>query len=156
MNKENEEVDRIDHALLVLSKLIITMRRVSFIFAGYGILQGMLILIGGDDRFSQIGYIFALSVPGAPSTWGWVILTFGIMSFIGVKNRMYTWSMVGMTGSGLWSLSFGTAFLLSAANYPNANLTAIATYGKDAVLFFLMASVMAKLRKQSRLEASNA
>lgn len=149
---KNNDTDVIDQAILLLSRLLVMMRMSSYILSMYAMVQGLLIVLGGDHRFSQQGYRYAMMVIGAPSSWGWVLGIFGLLSFISLRNRMYTSAMVGMTGCALWSFSFGGSFLIAALQNNNANLTAIAAYGKDGVLFLLTASAMAKLRHQQKNE----
>lgn len=139
---DDEIVDPTSQAFRALAKLLAVSRLSGFVMASYGIFQGAIILIGGDNRFSQIGYITAMRVPGAPDTWGWILGVSGIVAWFGIKNRMYCLASAGMFGGGAWSFAFGGAFLISSVQYPNANLTAMVTYGKDGVLFILMAIVL--------------
>lgn len=134
-----DQNDSVHEAIEALSKLLVMMRLSTYIMAVYAMIQGILVIIGGPDRFSALGYRTAMIVPGAPASWGWVLLAFGIISFVGIKNRMYRVGYLGMFGAGTWSFCFGGAFLISAVQYPEANLTAVATYGKDGVIFVLMA-----------------
>lgn len=138
---ELDIVDPTSKAFLVLARLLSIMRLSGFVMACYAILQGTLIIIGGPARFSQTGYHTAMIIPGAPASWGWVLGICGVVAFIGLKNRLYTVGFIGMFGAGVWSFAFGGAFLISSIQYPEANLTAMVTYGKDAVLFLLMANV---------------
>jgi len=131
---------RIDHAFGTLSKLLITMRMSAYIFTCYAILQGTVILVGGEPRFSALGYDVAMNVPFSPEIWGVTIAISGIMGFVGVKTRSYRLGGLGMLFGAIWSVLFASAFLISAFQQPESNLTAIVAYGKDAILFTLMAS----------------
>jgi hypothetical protein len=54
--------------------------------------------------------------------------------------------------AGLWSGILSVSFLMSANKYPDANLTAIVVYGKDAVCYLLFALILfhyGKHRKDS-------
>lgn len=138
---EFDQIDPTTKAFRTLVRMLALMRLSGYIMACYAILQGFVVIIGGPKRFSAIGYQTALIVPGAPAIWGWVILACGILAFIGIKNRMYAVSMWGMFLGGAWSFAFGGSFLISSIQHENANLTAMVTYGKDGVLFVLMAMV---------------
>jgi hypothetical protein len=131
---------RIDHAFATLSKLLITMRMSAYVFACYAILQGTVIVVGGEPRFSALGYDVAMNVPYSPEIWGVTIAISGSMGFVGVKTRTYLLGGLGMAFGAVWSVMFASAFLISAIQHPESNLTAIVAYGKDAVLFTLMAS----------------
>lgn len=134
-------IDPTSKAFHVLVRLLTAMRLSGFIMASYAIFQGVLIILGGPARFSQVGYVTALLIPGAPASWGLVLLIGGILAFVGLKNRKYMIGAAGMAVCGVWSFAFGGAFLISAIQHSDANLTAMAAYGKDGVLFILMASV---------------
>ena len=141
-----------DHAFETLSKLLLTMRMASLVFSIYALVQGMLIVFGGAGRFSAPGYRVASSFPGAPDIWGtWMIIA-GCLAFYGIKTRSYRVAWLGMGLSGIWSILFSGAFLASALQNPNANLTAIAAHGKDAVIFLLLASANRDLADQARID----
>lgn len=138
---EFDMIDPTSKAFRTLVRLLTAMRLSGFVMASYAIFQGVLIILGGRARFSQVGYITAMLLPGAPASWGVVLLIGGTLAFVGLKNRKYMIGATGMAICGVWSFAFGGAFLISAIQHSNANLTAMAAYGKDGVLFILMASV---------------
>ena len=141
-----------DHAFETLSKLLLTMRMAALVFSVYALVQGTMIVFGRDERFSAPGYMVANSFPGAPDIWGaWMIIA-GSLAFYGVKTRSYRVAWLGMGLSGIWSILFGGAFLASAIQSPNANLTAIAVYGKDAVIFLLLASANRDLENHAKID----
>jgi hypothetical protein len=157
MNEETDLIDSNNQAFRALARLLAIMRLSGFVMACYAMLQGSLVILGGPHRFAQIGYKTAMIIPGAPASWGWALLIFGILAFVGLKNRMYNVGMIGMFGAGVWSFAFGGAFLVSSIQYPEANLTAMVTYGKDAVLFILMAVVHRMLAQiKTKPEANDA
>lgn len=141
MTEDNDLlIEATQEAFSTLAKLLSMMRLSAYVLACYAILQGALIIIGGVERFSATSYQAALLIPQAPESWGWLLGLFGIAAFAGIKNRMYYIASAAMFFSGVWSFAFGGAFLISAAQNPDANLTAIATYGKDAVIFIIVAA----------------
>lgn len=139
-----------DYAFETLSRLLLTMRMSAFVFSYYAILQGCLIIFGADSRFGAEAYSAAASVPGAPDIWGFTLLTFGGFSFYALKTRNYRIGEFSMLLSGLWSFIFAGGFLISAIQSLDANLTAIAAYSKDAVLFVLLAAAHRDLAKQQK------
>lgn len=148
-------IQRIDAAFETLSKLLLTMRRSAYVFACYAILQGTVILIGGPERFSALGYDVANHIPGSPYIWGVFIGTAGVIAFFGVKTRTYLLGGIGMIIAAVWSTMFAGAFLISAIQSPESNLTAIVAYGKDAVLFTLLAAGFRDLWHQQQKENAN-
>ena len=139
-----------DEAFETLSRLLITMRMSAFIFSYYAVLQGCLIIFGAESRFGAVAYSTAASIPGAPDIWGITLLIFGILSFYSLKTRNYRIGKISMFFCGIWSLLFASAFLVSAIQDPEANLTAIAVHFKDAVLFLLLASAFRDLANQQK------
>lgn len=127
-------------AFTTLARLLAMMRLSAYILSIFGIVIGILILLGGDLRFSGIAYTTAMLVYGAPQIWGWTMLIFAIVGFAGVKNRMYRVGMWGMGLCGVWCMLFALAFFISAIQYENANLTAIAAYTALGTLFLLSAT----------------
>lgn len=148
-------LSKVDMAFTTLSRLLITMRMSALVMASYAILQGILIIVGGPDRFAALGYSAAMQLPGAPESWGVAILLAGVTAFWGVKTRTYRLGGLGMLLAALWSLMFAIAFCISATRYPEANLTAIAAYGKDAILFTLMASAYRDMWHQQQRVTEN-
>lgn len=146
-NTEPDIIDPENKAFEALAKMLVIMRLSGFVMATYAILIGTLIVMGGPARFTAVGYVTAMLVPGAPASWGIAMLIFGCFAFYGLKTRKYRLGMVSMFMAGVWSFAFGGAFLVSAVQYPEANITAMVTYGKDGVLFVLMAVVHALLSK---------
>lgn len=137
---EFDQIDQSSQAFRALARLLAIMRFSGYVMATYSMLLGMLIIVGGPSRFSAIGYKTAMYVPGAPASWGIVLLVAGMLAFFGLKNRQYMVGAWGMFISGAWCFAFGGAFLISSIQYPNANLTAMIAYGKDGVLFIMMAT----------------
>lgn len=141
--------DPLNESFMILAKILAIMRMSAYVFCVYSILQGTLIILGGPARFSSAAYRTALLLPYAPQSWGWCLAIFGVISFIGVKNRKYLWGAIGMFGAGVWSMAFALAFLISSIQYPEANLTAAAAYGKDSILFILIGMTEWLLSKSS-------
>lgn len=116
------------NAALVITKLV----------AGYAILQGVAIFLGGLGRFGAPGYAIALQVPGAPWSWGVVIIMAGTIMVCGVVRRSSRTVAIGAFLGAAWSMFFATAFAWAAIGNPTANTTGMWVYGKDAALFTIL------------------
>lgn len=138
-----KEISAVD----VIAKSMWALRLGAYILAVYGVIQSMAILLGGVGRFSAPGYYYALQVPGAPPTWGLVLLPASVAAVWGVRTSSYRVARFAFYAMALWSAFFAISFLLSAVNSPTANFTAIAVYGKDAVMFILVAEFYRRHRR---------
>jgi predicted neutral ceramidase superfamily lipid hydrolase len=131
-------VDSYHEKLLAAIGFIATSRSLSRVVSAYCLVQGVLILVGGTARFSAPGYTAALAVPGAPAIWGVIIILCGVLMVAGVSSRRNRLTALGAALASVWSFFFAITFLRSAIDIPEANLTAIAAYGKDGVLFMVI------------------
>lgn len=129
------EVDPVD----TMAKRVWAMVLGAYIMAGYGATQALTIIFGGPARFSAPGYTTSMEVPGAPQTWGAILLPLAVLAICGVRAGWYRTVVAAMFGMGAWSFFFAMSFARSAATLPDANLTAINAYGKDALLYLLLA-----------------
>lgn len=143
MISQNADVQRVE-------KMVWASRAAAYVFSVYGVLQGTVIILGGPNRFSAIGYRTAMAVPGAPPSWGWFLLVASLAAVIGVRMGKWRIGQWGMGACGLWSMFFAVTFAVSAVRYENANLTAMVTYGKDAVMFILISVIYHHRAKESR------
>lgn len=122
-----------------MAKLVWAMRLGAYILAGYAVAQATAIILGGSSRFSAPGYYVAMQVPGAPPIWGWFLLPLAIAGLFGIRANRHKLVRDAMFGMGVWSSFFCLAFLLSAIRDPQANFTAVFAYGKDTLMFVLVA-----------------
>lgn len=116
------------------------------LIATFAIIQGVTIIIGGPHRWSGLSYSVALKAPGAPASWGIVLLLFGVAALAGSlldRLELVTW---GVFLTGLWCLFFALSFATGAWLYRDANTTAMWTYG----LLTVLCSVIAAAYHQSR------
>ena len=116
-------------------------RTVTTTFAIMGSLLGIAIIVGGPERFSGISYTVALQLPGAPWSWGAIILACGLTTLTGVFVGRPGIAGIGMMLAGCWCLAFAIAFAISSFRYPTANTTAFFIYGSAAILCFIFAGV---------------
>lgn len=52
---------------------------IGWVLAVFAVLVGLLILLGGPERWQAAAYKTAMELPGAPATWGWIILFAGVL-----------------------------------------------------------------------------
>lgn len=116
----------------------------------FGVVLGLLTILGRAQRWSAPAYKTALEVPGAPESWGWTLLVLSIAAAVGY---WYSHSFVGgfryglylLTAGlflmGMWCLFFGIAFLMQFAgnNTVSANGALINTV---LAILYIQRSVM--------------
>lgn len=105
----------------------------------FGVLVGLMILVGGEQRFGGRSYATALTYPGAPESWGWIALLvglFGIVSSIGGHLRFVWWALMILA---VWAGFFAISFAQTAYLDPHASTTGVAVYGYVAVSSLVLA-----------------
>lgn len=116
------------------------------LIATFAIVQGITIIVGGPHRWSGLSYAVALKAPGAPASWGFALLAFGITALAGSLRDRVDVVAVGTFLTGLWCFFFSLSFATGAWLYRDANTTAMWTYG----LLTIICSVVATAYHQSR------
>ncbi len=91
------------------------------VMSAFSILQGVGIIVGGDARWTSASYKIALTVPGAPPTWGFLILIPGVFAMIGL-HRSILLSAYSFMLCSAWEFFFALAFIFSAVNDQRASL----------------------------------
>lgn len=87
-----------------------------------------------------MAYATALQVPGAPESWGWVLLLAGVAVIVGTFVGKFRATAIVLGIIGLWCLFFAGSFLLTVARGPRTvGSTGIITYGWLAVTAFVLA-----------------
>lgn len=110
----------------------------------FGMVLGLVTVLGGEKRWSAPAFEAALSVPGAPESWGWVLLAASAATLYGYWNSrgigLYLLTF-GMFLMGLWFLFFGIAFLVQFIdnNTVSANGPLISTL---LAILYIQRSVM--------------
>lgn len=120
---------------------ILGSRIMSVILVLYCFAQSLGILLGDPLRFSGIAYSIAVQIPGAPEIWGFVLLSAALSMTLGRLLDQIVWVTFGMGLAGVWSMCFALSFGIAAYNSPEANITAVMVYGKDALIFITFAAV---------------
>lgn len=102
---------------------------------------GVLIVLGGDARFSEPSYAAALRYPYAPESWGVILLLIGTA---GLVTSLWGWlrpTAVALFLVAAWCLFFGFSFASTAADNPHAGTTGAPIYGFALVTSILLAVV---------------
>ena len=118
------------------------------LIATFAIIQGLTIIIGGPHRWSGLSYSVALKAPGAPASWGIVLLLFGATALYGSLRDRLDVVAISTFLTGLWCFFFALSFATGAWLYRDANTTAMWTYGLLTIICILIAAAY----HQSRTE----
>lgn len=99
----------------------------------FGVIVGILILVGGEQRFGSRSYAAALTYPGAPDSWGWFALTAGALGLLASLIGKVRWVWWALLLLAIWSLFFAISFMQTAYLDPHASTTGIAVYAYVAI-----------------------
>lgn len=80
------------------------------------IIAGLNIVLTGHDRWSTPEYTSALAVPGAPATWGYLLMLTGLLALYGSLRGKYRWLLLGHAGVGFWGIFFSFSFAKAATS----------------------------------------
>lgn len=103
------------------------------LIATYAIGQGLGIIVGGRIRWSSAAYQDALTMPGAPGSWGVALFLIGIWTLAATFTRHHRNVTIAMAFLATWSGVFALFFASAAFGDHHASTTPIWVYGKDAV-----------------------
>lgn len=112
------------------------------------IILGLLIVIGGEPRFSAPSYAAALRYPYAPESWGVALSIAGVFGLVSSLVGRLRWTAIGLLLVAVWCLFFGLSFADTAASNPNAGTTGVPIYGFALVVSVLLAVVHWKSAKR--------
>ena len=106
-------------------------------FVIYSLWQGSGILVGGSERWVGPAYTKLREVPGAPASWGWALITLGLM--LGTASLLNLWrlKLVALVGISTWS--FGFAF---GAQYATSTVETAGTTGGPVYLLVCILSAV--------------
>lgn len=107
--------------------------------ATFAVLQGLGIILSHPRRWGSDAFLTALSIPGAPPVWGWLLAGAGALALGGSLARRPRLVMLGLYLSAAWSLFFALSFIRSALVSPTASTTGIGSYLFLAALMVLLA-----------------
>lgn len=108
-----------------------------WMYAGLAIVYGTSIIVGGEDRWAAPAYKTALTVPGAPATWGAVFLTFGVILLVGVITGRTTPIRVGAGLCALWCMFFAVTFLVETIRNDAVGYGGPILWGWFAVMYLI-------------------
>lgn len=98
-----------------------------------GVILGVLIVLGGKQRWSSPSYEVALTYPYAPESWGWVLGVFSIAGLVGSLTSRLRLVSIGLYLIAVWCLFFSFSFIQTAVGNPSAATTGIPIYLGTAV-----------------------
>lgn len=130
------------HPELVLNPRIAQWTTQAFtrLLATFAVLQGLTIIVGGEKRWSEAHYETAQLVPGAPGSWGILLLLTGAVAIFGSITGRTKTVMTGLSLSAVWCAFFSIALAEAVFTVPNAATTPLTTYSIFTVAFMLAAS----------------
>ena len=131
---------------LNLSAALWAIQALSRLLATAGVLLGLNIIIrpGWDGNAL---YTTALQVPGAPPTWGVVILILAGNIAIGQILRKPTCTALGHFGASVWSLFFALSIVKTFFAIPTVPTGGIITYATLAIMHLVIGAVYFGSRK---------
>jgi hypothetical protein len=94
----------------------------------FGAVYGLIALVGGEGRWSEPAYEVALQVPGAPESWGVVLLGSALLAMIGVAVRALPVIMVGLAGCAAWAACFALCLGIVAYRNPGVGFGGVAIW----------------------------
>ena len=133
--------------------LIVSVQAVTIIsraLATYAVVQGLQIILLDDNRWSGPAFRTALTLPGAPDTWGAMLALSGALALTGSLFRQMTLTAVGHFLAAVWSVFFAGTVAREAVVNANAPTTGIVVYGLTALLFLVVSTGAWQLRQPRR------
>jgi len=112
----------------------------------FAILQGVGIFVGGPARWQGAAFANALTVPGAPGSWGVALFLFGAAGLAGTFTRRVMLVAGGMVGICAWCMFFAMSFVKTAVTNPNAATTGIYAYSFLCLIALLLAGAYLQSR----------
>ena len=103
------------------------------LLATFAIIQGAFIIMGGPERWRAPSFAAAMTVPGAPASWGWALAALGALTLAGTFTAHMRVTAVSAIGIGAWCLFFAISFTITALRDPSAATTGVWAYGTFAV-----------------------
>ena len=103
-------------------------------FVVYSLIQGAGIVIGGTVRWSAPSFTYLRDAPGAPASWGWALMAFGMA--LGLASLLPSWWLkaASLLCIVIWSLLFASGAQYAASTIPTAATTGAPVYTLVALL----------------------
>lgn len=115
--------------------------------ATFAAAQGLNILLSPRARWGGPSFSTALSLPGAPPSWGVVIAIAGFLMLVGSFAGRMRPVIIGSWIAAGWCVFFAFSFAKAALDIETAGTTGFFAYAAFAVLFTGMASIYSTSRK---------
>jgi hypothetical protein len=114
-------------------------------FVLYAFWQGTGIVLGGEARWSGPSFTYLRETPGAPASWGWVLIGLGLL--LGFASLSLSWwlKLFALAGISVWSLGFA-----SGAQYATSTVETAGTTGGPAYLLIAVLAAIVILPDESR------
>jgi hypothetical protein len=109
------------------------------LMATFAAFQGLFIILGHKERWGSPALKTALQFPGAPESWGAVLMVCGLMALAGSLTRRWWLIRAGMLGIAIWCFFFASTFVYTAITDHRAGTTGILTYVVIGLFCCLMA-----------------
>lgn len=109
----------------------------SRILATTGVLLGLNVIIRPAWTDGGI-YSTALMLPGAPPTWGWIILACSLVIACGQIMRSMRCVAIGHASASIWATFFGLSILKSFFDYPSVPTGGFVTYAAIALTHLIV------------------
>jgi hypothetical protein len=109
----------------------------SRLLATAGFLLGLNVVIHAGWAGNSI-YTTALMLPGAPPSWGWIILGCSLIIAVGQFTRRLTITAWGHFGASAWAMFFGLSILKSFWDIPTVPTGGVITYGTIALMHLVI------------------
>lgn len=81
---------------------LLLVRTARWALAGLAVLLGLVLIVGGPDRFGAPSMYVAREVPGEHVTWGAFMVAAGVAVVVGKVTGRWPLVEVGMFAIGLW------------------------------------------------------
>lgn len=107
--------------------------------ATYAILQGTFIVLGGRERWQSPSLATAMSLPGAPESWGLALLIAGLFALAGTFAPRAATTAVALAGIGAWSFFFALSLFVTLLHTPEVATTGVFVYSYGAVTSCVLA-----------------
>ena len=121
---------------------VATFRLLSRLYAGAGMVLGLVLLLGGPSRLGSRSFDTLRSVPGGVGTWGAVGLAGGMVMLFGSVTARVRPLQAGTALLVGWHLFFALTFTVAAWRTGTTSLTGCVTYVACAAWGGLMLSAL--------------
>lgn len=107
----------------------------------FAVVTGIGTLVGGEGRWADDIYEFALTIPGSPESWGIPILLSGTLALFSYFSVMPRLLALGLFLCGIWFLFIGISFALAFFRSTEVSFMATGMAWMFAVLYLQKAWV---------------